>query len=293
MSRKPDTPCSVCGRLLYVGPNSRPEPTCRLCRRARWGQAFICAVCGCDFERLRPKRPPRVCSLICAGVFGAQSQHPAGRVGRTCEICGATYRPTYGRQRTCGRACGAELNARHKRQRPKSRPKSRPAPAPSSRVWFPQCEQCGSVFAALSRRTRICGDDCRKARRAEYERHPRVCGCGTPVVGRRQKCATCAEATRRQRKRRAKRRRRALKLGVATDPYTLVEIATRDRNTCGLCRKRVAMTQAVPHPRSPTIDHILPLSKGGDDTRANVQLAHFICNSRKCDRGSQQLALVG
>ena len=53
------------------------------------------------------------------------------------------------------------------------------------------------------------------------------------------------------------------------------------------------MTEAVPHPSAPTIDHIVPWSISKDDTRANVQLAHFICNSRKWTRGSQQLALFG
>ncbi|MDX3353901.1 HNH endonuclease signature motif containing protein [Streptomyces sp. ME01-24h] len=62
---------------------------------------------------------------------------------------------------------------------------------------------------------------------------------------------------------------------------------------CGLCGGRVAMKQTVPHPKAPTIDHVVPISEGGDDTRANVQLAHFLCNSSKGPRGSQQLALIG
>jgi 5-methylcytosine-specific restriction endonuclease McrA len=53
------------------------------------------------------------------------------------------------------------------------------------------------------------------------------------------------------------------------------------------------MGQRVPHPKAPTIDHIVPVSEGGDDTRANVQLACFRCNSVKGPRGSQQLALIG
>lgn len=73
----------------------------------------------------------------------------------------------------------------------------------------------------------------------------------------------------------------------------MAEIASRDRHMCGLCKKRVAMTKAAPHPKSPTIDHIVPLADGGEDTRANVQLAHFICNVRKAAGGSQQLVLVG
>lgn len=53
------------------------------------------------------------------------------------------------------------------------------------------------------------------------------------------------------------------------------------------------MTKAVPHPKAPTIDHLLPVSAGGDDVRANVRLAHFICNSRRGSGGIVQLALVG
>jgi len=82
--------------------------------------------------------------------------------------------------------------------------------------------------------------------------------------------------------------------GVVSEKYTLAEIAQRDRAICQLCRKRVAMTQVVPHPKSPTIDHVVPLACGGDDTRANVQLAHFMCNAIKNSRGgTQQLALIG
>jgi 5-methylcytosine-specific restriction endonuclease McrA len=41
------------------------------------------------------------------------------------------------------------------------------------------------------------------------------------------------------------------------------------------------------------VDHIIPLSKGGDDTRANVQLACWGCNSAKSDGGADQLLLFG
>lgn len=79
-----------------------------------------------------------------------------------------------------------------------------------------------------------------------------------------------------------------------TEPYTLAQIAARDRFMCGLCHKRVAMTKTVPHPKAPTIDHIVPWSVSHDDTRGNVQLAHFVCNSSKGARGGVwQAALFG
>lgn len=89
-------------------------------------------------------------------------------------------------------------------------------------------------------------------------------------------------------------RRRAIKRSVATEPYSLAEIAERDGNRCGLCRRKVRMDVPFPKVGSPTIDHIIPLAKGGDDTRRNVQLAHLGCNSSKRTRAmGEQLRLVG
>ncbi|MFO7296669.1 MAG: HNH endonuclease signature motif containing protein [Clostridia bacterium] len=72
-----------------------------------------------------------------------------------------------------------------------------------------------------------------------------------------------------------------MKLGVERDEYTLTEIAARDQKICGLCGKPVNMLLSGMDMDGPTIDHVVPLSKGGNDTRSNVQLAHRSCNLRK------------
>ncbi len=43
------------------------------------------------------------------------------------------------------------------------------------------------------------------------------------------------------------------------------------------------MDAVAPALYSPTIDHVIPLAKGGYDTIENVKAAHFICNSKKSD----------
>ncbi len=54
------------------------------------------------------------------------------------------------------------------------------------------------------------------------------------------------------------------------------------------------MTLEVPALGAPTIDHVVPLTLGGNDVRVNVQLAHFSCNSRKGGRlVTHQIALFG
>lgn len=111
--------------------------------------------------------------------------------------------------------------------------------------------------------------------------------------GGRVLCAECREIRKREHWQAKNRRRRALLRNAVSEPYMLAEIAERDRLRCQLCRRKVDMTLKAPHPMSPSIDHLVPLSEGGDDTRANVQLAHRRCNTSKGVRGSQQLTLVG
>jgi 5-methylcytosine-specific restriction endonuclease McrA len=119
------------------------------------------------------------------------------------------------------------------------------------------------------------------------------CGESKAFFRRGDYCEACRPLAAADARRAARRRRRARERNIAHEPYTLEEIAQRDRYRCGICRKRVAMRQVVPHPKAPTIDHLIPVSDGGDDIKVNVQLAHFICNSRRGNRGVVQLALVG
>jgi 5-methylcytosine-specific restriction endonuclease McrA len=44
------------------------------------------------------------------------------------------------------------------------------------------------------------------------------------------------------------------------------------------------MDSKVPDRLAPTIDHIVPLARGGTHEPSNVQSAHFICNALKGDR---------
>lgn len=293
MARKPDAPCSGCGKHLWGGKSSLPvgERTCRSCRKTRPKPApsfkVTCAACGSCFIAQRISGHVRkTCSAECALV---KQKHPPKL--RECEICGKAYRRTYPKQRTCGRACGAVL---HVRGRPPRQPR-RPRPD-TAKV----CRWCSGSFSGPRRA--YCSPECSAlARRAaDLVRYGKTLDdvdrcrrCSSTVAACRRICDACKALTARDAKRRKRRRERAQRRGVAHEPYTLVEIAGRDRMRCGLCRKRVAMKQVVPHPKAPTIDHILPIAAGGDDTRANVQLAHFECNWKKSDGGTQQLLLFG
>jgi 5-methylcytosine-specific restriction endonuclease McrA len=44
------------------------------------------------------------------------------------------------------------------------------------------------------------------------------------------------------------------------------------------------MTLPRTHRYGATLDHLTPLSLGGEDTKENVKLAHWICNIRRSNK---------
>lgn len=60
-------------------------------------------------------------------------------------------------------------------------------------------------------------------------------------------------------------------------------LATQD--TCSICGCPVDKSLKYPHPLSPVIDHIIPVSKGGHPSDIkNLALAHNQCNLKKTDK---------
>ena len=59
----------------------------------------------------------------------------------------------------------------------------------------------------------------------------------------------------------------------------------RTQTICGICGKPVDFSYKNPHPLAPTVDHIVPVTKGGHPSDiSNLQLAHRCCNRQKSDK---------
>jgi 5-methylcytosine-specific restriction endonuclease McrA len=71
------------------------------------------------------------------------------------------------------------------------------------------------------------------------------------------------------------------------------ELAKRDGTDCGICGSPVDMTLARSDGLDcPSVDHIMPRSRGGSHDPSNLQLAHLRCNMAKSDRVSLSPALT-
>lgn len=86
--------------------------------------------------------------------------------------------------------------------------------------------------------------------------------------------------------------RRARVRQLEAERVLISALYERDKGTCGICCKRVEW-EPINRRMIPSIDHIIPVSKGGGTTYANSRLAHLWCNQSRGNRGHAQPRLLG
>lgn len=151
------------------------------------------------------------------------------------------------------------------------------------------CVVCGTEFPYGGRRTRrrFCSKLCRSRmmNAKEWNRAPhppellsRQCaGCGAEFRPVRITHVWCSKGCRC----RTNTRRRQIRRMTGVPEWYTNTIFHRDHYICYLCNWLVDMDAVYPHPMSPIIDHIYPLSKGGAHDWRNVATAHWKCNAAK------------
>lgn len=76
-------------------------------------------------------------------------------------------------------------------------------------------------------------------------------------------------------------KRRARKLAASIGPVDLAALWLTQGVNCPLCDKAIDRDVKYPDPLSASVDHILPLSKGGAHEQSNLQWTHLVCNQKK------------
>lgn len=113
--------------------------------------------------------------------------------------------------------------------------------------------------------------------------HPCVV-CGR-ITSNKYCCSAECSNKRSNRIKEVKRRAKLLNALIDED-ITLEELYKRDSGICYICGKKCDWndrTGNICGNKYPSVDHVIPLSKGGLHEWSNVKLAHRICNSRKSD----------
>lgn len=186
----------------------------------------------------------------------------------TCGACGVTLtQPHRGRRRWCSESCRVWRH-RHPgtERRPTRTPKPKLEPTPAA---IRACAECGAAFTTRRdlTRHRFCGSTCRKVAESRRwrERYP----------------DQVQAAKARPAYRDAARRRDERLAATETEPIDDIKVFERDRWICQLCGEPVDQELRWPDARSRSLDHVIPVARGGTHTYGNVQLAHLGCNVSK------------
>jgi 5-methylcytosine-specific restriction endonuclease McrA/predicted nucleic acid-binding Zn ribbon protein len=172
------------------------------------------------------------------------------------------------------------------------------------RSWH--CKICGKEMSVYGV---YCSDECRKenarresrasnsAKKQLKERSCKECGkMFVPEYGNKRRHYCSDACSRRQGRRNAKHTRRTRGKAVKGATVYRAKIYERDGWKCQICGKKVNRLLDGSHPMAASLDHIVPLSKGGRHEPSNVRLAHRKCNTAKADRSGpngDQLLLFG
>ena len=200
-----------------------------------------------------------------------------------CEYCGKEF----GRQSPRGRA-----------PRYCSRECCRSADRDNKRIQYvgkreKVCRQCGKELPKF--KTRFCSDDCKTRYnhiKSGMIQHDQILKKICPICGKefetwRSQQITCSRKCLNKR-----RQRLADNYGITIDhDITRQKLMERDKGICQICGLPVDPSdytivngKFITGDNYPSVDHIIPKTKGGLHEWSNVQLTHYRCNVKKSNK---------
>lgn len=106
-------------------------------------------------------------------------------------------------------------------------------------------------------------------------------GCGALLAPRKRLCHECAREHERHRWSLKKRKRNSLAYTKESHTISLRQLYERDGGVCWICGKPCDYSAHYNDSAYPSVDHVVPISKGGKDEWDNIKLAHRGCNSSR------------
>ena len=240
------------------------------------GYLITCKYCG--DEKLTSQSTTKFCNDKCRSAFNSRRV-----VNKLCKRCNKSFESN-AKRLYCSPECQRkptelkkpkELKVKHRKG----------------------CLHCGSFFMASHKSKRYCSQECAyqmqlKRMSEERERtktfiHKRCKECGKHFETTRSKACYCSEECSNRYENRRKetaRRKRIAKNGKVHWDISIERLMKRDKSICYLCKGQVDKRIDPNADNYPSIEHVIPISKGGTHTWDNVQLAHRKCNYLKSDK---------
>lgn len=274
----------------------------------------ICKYCGGEFVP-RVRNSMEYCSIECRDKASGRKRYTSGSVG-VCRVCGKEFVKRYGNERICSDEC-RDASFRQKKHKYYKRTYIPTGKAKTET----KCEWCGSEANGKKYCSKNCEekakwkriktkefgswelyqnhrkaiqDEKRRTREEEKqkERERRtktgicvVCGNTFTTLNPRQR--TCSKACGKTLAN-ARKHNRIPKKQIIDKDITLEALYRRDSGVCYLCGGICDWSDKDTEKNIcggsyPSIDHVIPISRGGFHAWDNVRLAHLSCNIAKSD----------
>ena len=241
-------------------------------------QSFTCKGCGGQFNG----RKRLYCTTKCREetrrrLKGILPRPPAAcHQTHTCFWCGSNFQPKRkGRDKYCSRECFFSFqNAKSKLMEDLSA---------SHEVHRRKCANCGCRFTTQTQSI-YCSDVCKHSN--NYFSKKFCCKeCNATVTtayGDKRSSFCCDVCCGRYQRRMRKHKERARLRSVRVETVDPFKVFDRDGWRCQICRRKTPRNKrGMIHPTAPELDHIVPLSVGGDHSYRNTQCACRSCNASK------------
>lgn len=167
------------------------------------------------------------------------------------------------------------------------------------------CPQCQASFQKSSKTRNYCSEACRQITNKERAASASAAFFKElyPDGIKRKECAWCGDvlevpaqktlASRKYHERcsvEAQRARYRIKTVKRQSKTTMPSRLAADQvlreygDKCHICKDAIDLNLPRTSRMGLTVDHVIPLSKGGSDELTNLRPAHWICNNRKSDK---------
>ena len=316
-----DRECPICGKTYHVTPYHIAKGSklvCSIkCFKESKSATYKCEQCGKEIKGLK-SRVLRFCSRECLYKWQSEYNGKEKEI-RICKWCGKEFEMW----QLSGKGKKGEIQEGQFCSR-----KCRYAQMKSDNGWFEvdgirgrkgdscnvypmRCAKCDKFFLARSKPELYCSVECKnvvhlKLLRNKYwkERDPlepfECEECGKLIIpkygnrGRKRFCSTSCADKYFKRIRGNTHKVRAIHFGCEYEPVDPLKVFARDGWRCQICHKKLRpCNRGTIKDNAPELDHIIPLSQGGEHSYRNTQCACRKCNSEKSNNIYGQLRMFG